>query len=254
MRDEVLGRLRLGELTVSRAGRLGDLLSAVMGHMWRVQTGDLLGRLDLVDQAVRGIEEIADRCGLPLARWHLLRVRAAQAVLEGRFLVARSVIGASRVNCHHAGMAHDIVFFLAPDDKTAAATRRRGPGQAFESVTCRFIEPDSAIAEWDMYFEEPSAEVPQPIEQLLGWSWPEWVTAPLNDGVEVFALPQRLTHALANASSTELEELAVRWTTRLRSEDGDEMTDDDLLAVLQGVARLAANAVRTGGGLYSWSF
>ncbi len=104
-----------------------------------------------------------------------------------------------------------------------------------------------------MYFEEPSAEIP-PIEQLLGWSWPEWVIAPLNDGVEVFALPPRLIRALADATSTELEELADRWTARLRSADGEEMTDDDLLAVLQGVSRLAASAVSTGGGLYSWSF
>lgn len=105
-----------------------------------------------------------------------------------------------------------------------------------------------------MYFEEPSAEIPS-LERLYGWRpWPEWVTAPLNDGVEVLALPQRLTRALASASSGELEELAARWTTRLWAEDGDDMTDDDLLAVLQGVARLAALAVNTGGGLYSWSF
>ncbi|MFF5447527.1 hypothetical protein [Streptomyces sp. NPDC012888] len=150
-------------------------------------------------------------------------------------------------------MAHDIVFFLAADDETAAATRLRGPGEAIESVTCRFIEPDTAIAEWDMYFEAPSAGAPLP-EQIYAWRpWPEWVTAPLNDGVEVFALPQRLTQALANATSAELEELAGRWTTRLRSEDGDDMTDDDLLAVLQGVARLAASAVNTGGGLFGWS-
>ena len=146
------------------------------------------------------------------------------------------------------------MFFLAPDDETAAATRLRGPGEAFESVNCRFIEPDTAIADWDMYFEEPSADVP-PSEQLYAWRpWPEWVTAPLNDGIEVFGLPKRLTRALAHASSAELEELAGRWSTRLRSEDGDDMTDDDLLAVLQGVAQLAASAVSTGGGLYSWSF
>ncbi|KRD23451.1 hypothetical protein ASE41_10855 [Streptomyces sp. Root264] len=145
------------------------------------------------------------------------------------------------------------MIFLAPDDETAAATRLQGPGEAFESVTCHFMEPDTAIAEWDMYFEEPSAEAP-PVEQLYAWRpWPEWVTAPLNDGVEVFALPQRLTRALANATSVELENLAGRWTTRLRSEEGDDMTDDDLLAVLQGIARLAASAVNTGGGLYSWS-
>ncbi|MEV7579658.1 hypothetical protein [Streptomyces erythrochromogenes] len=149
-------------------------------------------------------------------------------------------------------MAHDIVFFLAPDDAAATATRLRGPGAACESVTCHSIEPDSAIAEWDMFFEEPSAEAPL-LEQLRGWAWPEWVTAPLNDGVEVFALPKRLTRALANATPAELEELAGRWTTRLWSEDGDDMTDDDLLAVLQGVDRLAASAVNTGGGLYSWS-
>ncbi|MFB8780449.1 hypothetical protein VSS38_12185 [Streptomyces albogriseolus] len=145
-------------------------------------------------------------------------------------------------------MAHDIVFFLAPDDETAAATRLGGPGRAFESVSCRFIEPDSAIAEWDMYFAQPSADIP-PLEQLLEWSWPEWVTPPLNDGVEVFALPRRLTQALADAGSTELEELAARWTTRLRSDGGDDMTDDDLVAVLQGIARLAASAVSTGGRL-----
>ncbi|MEU1514965.1 hypothetical protein ABZ490_22920 [Streptomyces sp. NPDC005811] len=64
-------------------------------------------------------------------------------------------------------MAHDIVFFLAAADETAAATRLRGPGEAFESVTCPFIEPDSAIAEWDMYFQKPSAEAP-PVDQLFG--------------------------------------------------------------------------------------
>ncbi|MFJ6406870.1 hypothetical protein ACIQK9_15305 [Streptomyces hydrogenans] len=151
-------------------------------------------------------------------------------------------------------MACDIVFFLAPDDDTAAATRQRGPGEDFESVTCGSLEPDTAIAEWDMYFEEPSAEAP-PCEELYAWRpWPEWVTAPLNDGVEVFALPRRLTRALANASPVELEALADRWNARLWSEDGDDMTEDDLLAVLQGVARLAATAVNTGGGLYNWSY
>ncbi|MDH6521448.1 hypothetical protein M2163_001563 [Streptomyces sp. SAI-135] len=149
-------------------------------------------------------------------------------------------------------MAHDIVFFLAPDDTTAARTRLRGPGAAFPTVACRFVEPDSAVVEWDMYFAEPSAEAP-PLERLLGWEWPRWVTTPMNDGIEVFALPERLTRALAGASPVQLEELADRWSTRLRSEDGDDMTDDDLMAVLQGVARLAVSAVNTGGGLYSWS-
>ncbi|MBM7437945.1 hypothetical protein [Streptomyces sp. HB132] len=76
----------------------------------------------------------------------------------------------------------------------------------------------------------------------------------MNDGVEGFVLPPRLTLASADAGFTELEEPADRWTARLRAADGDEMTDDDLLAVLQGVSRLATCAVSTGGGFYSWSF
>ncbi|MFJ4692394.1 hypothetical protein [Streptomyces sp. NPDC088766] len=149
-------------------------------------------------------------------------------------------------------MAADIAFFLAPDDRTAAATRVGGPGRAFETVTCHFIEPDSAVVEWDMYFEAPSAELP-PLEQLHAWEWPGWVAPALNDGAEVFVVPGRLTRALAAAGSGELRELAARWTTRLRHADGDDMTDDDPLAILQGVARLAASAVNSGGGLYCWS-
>ncbi|MET9881182.1 hypothetical protein ABZZ36_42405, partial [Actinacidiphila glaucinigra] len=33
-------------------------------------------------------------------------------------------------------MATDIVFFLAPDDETAARTRLKGPGPALTSVAC----------------------------------------------------------------------------------------------------------------------
>ncbi|MET7451883.1 hypothetical protein ABZT03_08305 [Streptomyces sp. NPDC005574] len=150
-------------------------------------------------------------------------------------------------------MAHDIVFFLASDEETAAATYLGAPGRAFESVTCHFIEPDSVIVEWDMYSAAPSAEIPPP-DQLNRWPWPNEVIEPENDGVEIFALPPRLARALARASSAELAELADRWTTRLRTADGDNMTDDGLLAVLQEVARLAASVLSTGGGLYSWSF
>lgn len=87
--DDTAERLRLGELTVSHAERLGDPLASVLGHQWRVQAGYLLGRLDLVDDAIRGIEAVVARSPLPLTRWHLLRVSAARAVQEGRFAEAR---------------------------------------------------------------------------------------------------------------------------------------------------------------------
>ncbi|MFC8720931.1 hypothetical protein [Kitasatospora sp. NPDC057198] len=150
-------------------------------------------------------------------------------------------------------MAHSIVFFLAPDDETAAATRLRGPGEGFASVTCRSYEPDTTIVEWDMHFEDPAAGAPT-AEQFRAWqSWPEYVTPPLNDGVEVFALPQRLTRTLAGARPAELEALANRWAVRLRAEGFDDLADDDLLATLRGVAGLAASALDSNGGLYSWS-
>ncbi|MFE9629385.1 ATP-binding protein [Streptomyces sp. NPDC006463] len=87
--DDTGERLRLGELAVSHAERLCDPLAAVLGHQWRVQAGYLLGRLDLVDDAIRGIEAVVARSPLPLTRWHLLRVSAARAVQEGRFAEAR---------------------------------------------------------------------------------------------------------------------------------------------------------------------
>ncbi|MFB7265846.1 AAA family ATPase [Streptomyces nojiriensis] len=87
--DDTAGRLRLGELSVSRAGQLGDPLAAVLGHEWRIQAGYLMGLLELVDNAIGGIEAIADRSPLPLTRWHLLRVSAAHAALKGQFAAAR---------------------------------------------------------------------------------------------------------------------------------------------------------------------
>ncbi|MFE7033971.1 ATP-binding protein [Streptomyces sp. NPDC057621] len=105
--DDTDERLRLGELSVSRAEQFGDPLAAVLGHEWRIQAGHLRGRLDLVADAIRGIKAIAARSGLPLARWHLLRVSASQAVQEGQFAAAR------RCNEEAAELA------LASGDQTA---------------------------------------------------------------------------------------------------------------------------------------
>ncbi|MEU2392294.1 AAA family ATPase [Streptomyces sp. NPDC007369] len=107
--DDTAERLRLGDLAVARAEQLGDPLAAVLGHEWRIQAGYLLGRPGLVDGAIRAIGAITDRCGLPLARWHLLRVRAARAAQEGRFATARAC------NAEAAALA------AAGGDRTAAA-------------------------------------------------------------------------------------------------------------------------------------
>ncbi|MEV0446060.1 AAA family ATPase [Streptomyces spectabilis] len=88
--DDTAQSLRLGERAVALAAHLDDPLAAVLGHQWRVQAGYLLGRLDMVEDAISGIEAIVTRSPLPLTRWHLLRVTAARAVQEGRFAEAWS--------------------------------------------------------------------------------------------------------------------------------------------------------------------
>ena len=150
-------------------------------------------------------------------------------------------------------MGIDIAFFLAPDDETAAATRPTGPGPAFASVTCHGFDPDDAVVEWDLYFEAPSPELP-PLEQFHAREWPSWVAPIVNDGTGVFAVPARLTRALANADDSSLHELAARWAERLRRVDGEDMTGDDPLAILHGVARLAVTAINDGGALYCWHY
>ncbi|GAA1952472.1 hypothetical protein [Kitasatospora viridis] len=147
-------------------------------------------------------------------------------------------------------MASGIAFFLAPDDRTAAATRTRGPERE-SAVTGRWFDPDDAAVEWQLYFESPGAELP-PLAELLAHEWPSWVAPVVNDGSGVFAVPPALTRALAAAPPDRLDELAGRWHERIRREDGDEMTDDDLPALLHAVARLARTAGETGDGLYCW--
>ncbi|GLW68098.1 hypothetical protein Kpho02_03970 [Kitasatospora phosalacinea] len=139
-------------------------------------------------------------------------------------------------------MPDAIVFFLAPDDDAAAAAHRGGPQHRFASVRGRWFDPDDAVADWSAHFADDPAAPPG-----------TRVVVPLtNDGSETFALPPRLTRALSRATPEDLHHLAARWTARLRAEDGEDMTDDDLPALLRALTRLATTAVTTGGHLYCW--
>ncbi|MBT2418180.1 hypothetical protein J7F01_04780 [Streptomyces sp. ISL-22] len=142
-------------------------------------------------------------------------------------------------------MAIDIAFFLARDDETAAETRPNGPGPALTSLTCHYFDPDDAVVEWEMYFKG-----------LSKGDWPRYVAPVLNDGIGVFAVSDELTDALANAAPSTLRELASRWAERLRLTGGDDMAEGDAVAVLRGVAQLAATAAGHGSGLrlYCWHY
>ncbi|MER5866673.1 hypothetical protein [Kitasatospora sp. NPDC002040] len=156
-------------------------------------------------------------------------------------------------------MAPDIAFFLAPDDRSAAVARVRNLDR-FASVTGEWFSAPCAVEEWDLYFLGPLPDPPR--RRLAFWRRQEpstpaalrWIVPLAHDGTGVFALPPRLTRSLAGASPEELEELAARWAERLRSEDGDEMTKDDVPALVRAVAQLAETAVATGGNLYCFFY
>jgi DNA-binding CsgD family transcriptional regulator len=78
-------RLRLGELVADRAEANGQPLAAVIGHEWRMAAGYRIGRPEIADDAMAGMERIAERSRLPVVRWHVHRARAARAMLVGAF-------------------------------------------------------------------------------------------------------------------------------------------------------------------------
>ena len=80
--DAVAERLALG----ARLKELDPPAEALLwAHMWRVEAQLQLGATGPLDTECRELTELADRLGWPLVRWYDLRVRAARAVLAGRF-------------------------------------------------------------------------------------------------------------------------------------------------------------------------
>jgi DNA-binding CsgD family transcriptional regulator len=83
--DDTAERMRLGDLVADRAEALGHPLAALIGHEWRIHAAYLSARFDVVDGAAAAIERLARRSALPLAQWHLHRLRAARTLLAGQF-------------------------------------------------------------------------------------------------------------------------------------------------------------------------
>ncbi|MFS8103457.1 hypothetical protein LFM09_40660 [Lentzea alba] len=152
-------------------------------------------------------------------------------------------------------MPSEITFFLAPDDETAALTRNSRPGRALRSLTFHGFDPDDAVVEWTRYFEAPGRQFADDERLSLG-NWPRYVADFLNDGVGVFIVPENVLVALAAAGPDELRGLVGHWGEFLVRINDDELTTDEKLAVVEGVAQLAAAAVASAGQLrlYCWQF
>ncbi|MFC9662722.1 ATP-binding protein [Nocardia sp. NPDC127606] len=126
-------RMALAARAIEIAADAEQPLAQLWGYVWTadaaLQRGDLLA----FDNALDHIELLADRRRLPIARWHLLRLRATRAALVGDFPAARVFDAAahelavdigdySLAGLHHAfrGMYAMIVGHIDRDELTAA--------------------------------------------------------------------------------------------------------------------------------------
>ncbi|MET8150710.1 AAA family ATPase [Actinoplanes sp. NPDC049668] len=71
-----------------RSCSLGRPDAELWGRTWRIDAYLMSGDNAAAEQETVRLGVLADRLGWPLARWHLLRARAARALLAGRFTEA----------------------------------------------------------------------------------------------------------------------------------------------------------------------
>lgn len=91
-----IDRVALGRRSVELAAPTGRPLAALWGHLWMsdamLQAGDLAG----AEAHVAAIGGVAEQTGLPVARWHHLRRRAALAGMAGSFELTRRLSAEAR--------------------------------------------------------------------------------------------------------------------------------------------------------------
>jgi DNA-binding CsgD family transcriptional regulator/tetratricopeptide (TPR) repeat protein len=85
--DGAAERLTLGDQLLALAGT-DDHDAALWGHLWRLDAYAQLGRIDAAEAELGGIDAAAEQLRWPLARWHVVRCRAAIALARGRMAEA----------------------------------------------------------------------------------------------------------------------------------------------------------------------
>ncbi|MFD7550953.1 hypothetical protein ACFV0R_16410 [Streptomyces sp. NPDC059578] len=130
-------------------------------------------------------------------------------------------------------------FFLAEDDESAA---RVGPRKShdFPAVLCEGVYPDDAVPRWEALLTGAESPI-------------RYVVPMANDGFTVFAVPQALSKALADAGTDQLRTTALAWAKTL-SEGGDEIGPGSAVALLDRLSVLAMGRAERGLSLYCWYF
>jgi DNA-binding CsgD family transcriptional regulator len=84
-----IDRIALGRRSVELSGPTGRPLAALWGHLWIADAAAQAGDLATAEAHVAAIGGVAEQTGLPVARWHHLRRRAALAAMKGDFDLTR---------------------------------------------------------------------------------------------------------------------------------------------------------------------
>jgi hypothetical protein len=140
-----------------------------------------------------------------------------------------------------------VEFFIAPDDRSAAAVLDGGPGRVFESVEDygNFM-PFEAMVEWESILTGRSEE------ELLEAGEPRDVADHGPDGgCMVFAASSVLQDGLAGLDQAGLSEMCARWI-QLRQEDGEDWDTELVNNMFGDLADLARTANRQALTLYCW--
>ncbi len=139
-------RLALGDRMLAIAGRAGDS-TALWGHLWRFDALVQTGRVDDAEIQLDLLEPVVARLRQPLARWHLLRSRAA--IHQGR---------------RHFTAAHDTLDLAARIAELGDHANARA-GIEFTRV---FIDTMTAETVSPTAVDTVKTTVPVPLVRLLG--------------------------------------------------------------------------------------
>lgn len=164
--DGVTERLALGTRMIELAGAVGRFDTAMWGHLWRIDAAYQLGQLGVVDNEMTALAVLTERRGGPLARWHLLRARAARAAVVGQFGEAVRLAGEARdvaagmedysgIGMYWALVTSFVPFVGAPDGvdaQIAILANHPSADMAITTASTAYalaaVEQRDAAAEW----------------------------------------------------------------------------------------------------------
>ncbi|MFD3945358.1 hypothetical protein [Streptomyces sp. NPDC058579] len=134
-------------------------------------------------------------------------------------------------------------YFIAPDDESAAQVQGFGTAGAYEAMPVGNYDPRDSVVEWEGLFAGVTPQV------LIRAGEPRLLSWLTNDGSYVFVFSARLQNSLATADREQLDSVARAWS-RLRREEGDDISEEEAIDHLGDVSVWARKAKDQGLRLY----